>query len=174
VLREEIKIKSDFYKCQFCKRKEKSIHLHDLADRVDDVYMNIISKAQETPNPTISSDHVHYSADGEKPTIIVQRMLKCEENLAEAVVGILSRKHERSVMDDREIDWYDNSSSVYEVFIPRDPEFKETWNSFCESVKHRRRFFNPSACAHLDKILGTVLKEGWLGSKSPIRMIGGG
>lgn len=173
VMKAEIQKVGRVHACHFCGRSRKSIRLRDLADRVDDVYRQIVVMAEETPVFDDDSDRVRWEADGENPKDIVRDMLECEEDLAEAVVGRLSKKHEWSVHRDGETDWYDDSSFVYEIHIPRDPQFRETWNDFCESVKHHRRFFNPSARVHLDEILGAALSGGWPGSESPVRMIGG-
>jgi len=171
-MKTEIRRSGAVHSCHFCGRNRKSIRLRDLADRVDGVYMQIVRMAKEVPVFENDSDRVRYEADGQNPKDIVRDMLGCEEGLAEAVVNRLSEKHQWAVQRDGETDWYDDSSFGYKVRIPRDPQFSETWNDFCESVKHHRRFFNPSARKHLDEILGAALNAGWPVS-NPIRMIGG-
>ncbi len=65
-------------------------------------------------------------------------------------------------------------SDIWEINVPRDPEYKQTWENFCHAIKHSRRFFNEQAAALLHSILGPLTGENAASTKSAIRTISPG
>lgn len=171
VIKAEIRKAGRKQTCEFCGKGRKAIPLEDLATRVDAVYRAVVRMVPELP--VVRDGHACLSRDGRCPSDIVAEMLECEDDLAVALVRMLHDRHGYAVARDGAFEFYDDSSYIYEVQIPLDPRFRETWSDFCESVKHRSRFFNPSAKAHLDSILGAALNGGWPGRREPVRTIGG-
>jgi len=170
VVRKEIKLKGTRHSCGYCNARHRAIRLSELAHRVDEVYRQFVTGGEEMPVFDKESDKVHYEAEGETPSTIIQEMLECEPSLADDIVSFLHDRDRYGVIRDGDYDYYDDTSS-YEVHIPDDPSFRFKWKSFCHSVKHERRFFNPWAKKQLDEILGRALAGGWL-SKNPVRTIG--
>ena len=171
VLKSEIRKGGEKAECSFCGHALKSIDLTTLAERVDDVYRQIVGTADEIPDFESDSDRVFYREGGESPSFLLQEMLECEPEVADAIVSHLSTKYAYDVIKDGSFDWYDDTSERYEINIPDSLEFHETWSNFCESVKHQSRFFNRSAEAALDEIVGRAIRGDWPGKRSPVRTI---
>jgi DNA-directed RNA polymerase subunit RPC12/RpoP len=157
VLQGEILIGGSERRCSYCDESGAAVAIEQVADRVDDVYGVLVGEVEAMPYFPSDSDRVEYRQSGSTPGDIVSEMLECDEEIANDVVAELSSLHSYRAMKDGDIDRFDDSNDIFEIAIPRSPEVKETWASFCSSIKHDRRFFNDTASELLEEILDPIL-----------------
>lgn len=172
ILKDEIKSLRCRRACTYCGRSEQAVSIESLAERVDNVYMMVVDFGNEYPTADEYSDNAIWKNEGVTPTDIVQELIECDTSeIADDIVAELSQKEMYSVVKDGETAWYDDTSAIYTIKIPRDPAFHETWSSFKQSVKHSRRFFNEEATALLAEILTPIIAGDWPPGRSAVRTI---
>jgi hypothetical protein len=157
--------------CSYCEENGVAVAIEQVSDRVDEVYGALVGEAEAMPHFPNDSDRVEYRQSGSTPSEIVTEMLECDEDIANDVVEELSSRHSYRAMKDGDIDRFDDSNDIFEIAIPRSPEIKETWASFCQSIKHDRRFFNETASELLSEILGPILDPAAPPERSAVRVI---
>jgi DNA-directed RNA polymerase subunit RPC12/RpoP len=161
--------------CSYCKSPGRSVAIEQVADRVDDVYSAMVGEVEYTPHFPDDSDKVESRQDGSLPSQIVTEMLECAyDSIAEDIVGELSDRHGQHEIMDGGTDRYDDSNDIFEISIPRSSEIKETWQSFCYSVRHSRRYFNEEATDLLREILDPILSPQGPGKESAVKEIAAG
>ena len=158
--------------CSYCGKKGCVIAIDQIAERVEEVYSRMVGQAAAEPEVFGDSDKLEYRQNGDTPEMIVSEMLNPEtDTISEDIVGINSEKNAYSVMRDGGEDMWDSSSDIYVLRIPRDPQTKETWANFCESVKHNRRFFNEKAAQWLHEIMAPLVEAEAVARRSAVRII---
>jgi len=158
--------------CSYCKKKQFAVAIEQLAERVEEVYAVMVGQAEVQPEFHGDSDKVEYRQHGDTPETIVSEMLSPDsDEISEDIVGINAGKHAFGVMRDGEDDMWDSSSDIYVLRIPRDPQIKETWENFCHSIKHSRRFFNEEATQWLHEILAPLVEAEAGHKRSAVRII---
>lgn len=173
ILKEEIRSLNRQRLCSYCNERELAVSIESLADRVDEVYMQVVQFGDEYPTSVPDSDSPIWRNDGVLPSEIVQELTECDTNdIATDLVSVLSEGEAYSVIKDGDTAWYDDTSEIYTIKIPRDPVFRETWDSFKNTVKHSRRFFNEEATALLTEILGPIISGAWPPDQAAVRVIG--
>lgn len=172
VLREQIRAVGRRRVCSYCEHSRKAVSLESLAEHVDEIYHLLVRVGEEYPVVHDDSDRVHWVNEGDSPVEIMAEILECDtRDIASDVVSHLAKKYAWDVGHDGDFDWFDDTSEIYVIEIPRDPEFKDTWSSYCNSIKHDRRFFNKNAASLLGEILEPILRGEWPRSGSAIRTI---
>jgi hypothetical protein len=136
------------------------------------VYRLIVVTAEEEPSFDPDSDKVYWEPAGSSASEIMAEIVECDDfTVAEDIVGILGEKNSYAVIKDGDFDWFDDTSSAYQIRVPRDPHFRETWASFRNSIQHHGRFFNEAATALLKEILDPLVKGEWPRNGSAVRLI---
>jgi hypothetical protein len=159
-------------KCSYCKEVGRAVAIEQLADRVEEVYPVMVGEVETTPYFQGDSDKVEYRQNGDTPNTILSEMLECaDDEIADDLVSELSSRHSYAAMKDGENNIYDDSNDIYTSYIPRSKEVAQTWASFCESIKHNRRFFNDTASDLLAEILEPILNPKLPGTKSAVKTI---
>ena len=172
VVKEEIEREGKRRRCSYCKKRGHAVAIEWIADWVDEVYSAFVGQAEHTPYFPNNSDRVEYRQNGSTPTEIVTEMLECDvDNIASDVVSELSSRHSYRAMKDGETDIYEDGNDVFEIAIPRSSEIKETWQSFCQLIKHDRRFFNETAAKLLREIIDPIVHPQSRGAQSAVRVI---
>lgn len=172
VLINEIRLINRYRTCSYCERRRLAVSIEALADRIDEVYHQVIRFGEEYPVADPNSDNPIWKSDGNSAGEIIQELIQCDTmQTASDIASILSTRYAYDVGADGETDWFDNTSDVYKIEIPRYSGFYETWISFRESIKHSGRFFNADATALLGQILDPILNEEWPRTGSAIRTI---
>lgn len=114
-------------KCSYCSNTKKCIDIESLANEVDEYY-------RDNFKPT--------NGLGDTPSDIISEMLGLDNDIADYLVSILSKKEEHDV-NQGETAMYDaDSSYTTQPNYGNFGEYMETWEWFCSDIKHRTRFFN--------------------------------
>jgi hypothetical protein len=172
ILRDEIGSLNRRWTCTYCKKRQLAVSIESLAERVDEVYMLVVGFGEEYPTADPDSDNAIWKNDGVAPPEIIQELIECDSSETAAdIAAELSEKEAYGVVKDGDTAWYDDTSEIYTIKIPRDPTFLETWSSFKQTVKHSRRFFNDEATALLTRILAPIITGEWPPGQSAVRTI---
>jgi hypothetical protein len=172
VVKAEIEADGKRRKCSYCGDKGTCLPVEAIAERVEEVYLQFVSQAEHTAYFPDDSDKVEYRQNGSTPNVLICEMLECDDDaIADDVVKILSARNSYTAIKDGDTDWFDDSNDVFELSIPKSKEVAATWQAFCESVKHDRRFFNEIATSLLAEILEPIVNPKREGEKSAVRTI---
>jgi hypothetical protein len=145
--------------CDHCNSTRlRAVSITWLARRIDDVYREMVSFAEEEPRFVDDSDNVSWVRNGERPSELICELIKCaDDKIAEAIVHELGAYHGYAIHQDGDDDWNSDTSDIYKLSIREDEHYREAWSSFCKSLKHERRFFSATAKQLLDEILGPII-----------------
>jgi hypothetical protein len=149
ILSREISSNGSKASCTFCKKQRRTWSLADLAGRVDPVYKSLVKPGEDVRSIDYR-DKTVWSQSGDSPSDILQEMLSCAPEIADALTEVLSERDKWNVHDG-ETDYYD-STSCYELTLPRDGQHVERWQTFCTILRGRRRFFTDGLTEILDSI----------------------
>ena len=172
VLSAEIAARGQQQACMGCGRDtDTAIPIAGLARRIAPVYEAMVGFGELEPDFEDDSDRVRWVHSGSTPSELIAEMIEAaDDRIAQAIVAHLSGANAYAVGRDGETDWYDDTSETYVIEVPDDPIYRRTWEAFCASVKHERRFFSDTARSVLEEILGPLLDGAiWPGA---VRSIG--
>jgi len=160
--------------CDYCGEEQNHcVNLSWLALRVDPIYRELVAFGEPEPFVRDDSDNIGWSTTGDKPSTLITELIDCvDEEIAEDIVTFLGHHHAFAIGKDGDTDWYDESSDTYVIELRPDPRFRHAWQAFCQSLKHKRRFFSADAKTILDDILGPILKGTSSDFAGAIRVIG--
>lgn len=160
--------------CSYCDNTRlRTVSIPQLARRIDPVYLLMVGFGEQEPDFEPDSDNVHWIIRGDTPSELIGEMIECADTtIAEEIVSQLGSDHSWTIGMGEDQDWYDDSSDTFVLETPDDPEFRMAWESFCQSIKHERRFFGDEAIALLDKILGPILDGRQKLFRNVVRTIG--
>jgi hypothetical protein len=177
VLSEEIKIQQPRRVCSYCGSRRPAITIADLAQRVDAVFQNIVGVADE--GYVVRDGMPAWAPVGDYPSALMTEILEADdEEIGRHVVSNLANRHRFDVHDGG-LDYYDDTSDHYTILDAEDDWFGRGWSSFCDELKHRRRFFLDQSAHVLEELFGPILREEWppggairtLGSEAEQRFI---
>ena len=171
VIKKEVIDSDNIETCSYCEEEGQCISLNDLALRVDEVYREYYQLGAVIPHFSDDSDKPDYRTLGEEPSFILQEVLEIECNIADDLVKILSDWEEHDVVHDGADPLFDSASN-YEAKPTYDYEYSGLWNEFCDSIKHKSRFFDVNSIRLLDEIFKDIDKYEYSGEKPPIRIFG--
>lgn len=167
LLSKEIKDNGKRRRCSYCTKNKKSVSLEKLAERIDEVYKEIVCFG-ETITIYDDNDHSEHLQQGDPPSEIISQMIECvDTRIGEEICQYLEDFYSFAVARDGEDNWYDETSN-YTIEIPKDYSHHEKWSDFSNSVRHRRRFLNTQASTLLEELIGPVLREEWPHNTSAI------
>jgi len=156
----EIQRKSKRHQCEYCRKKKyKCINIGALSEIVDPVF-----RKHYHPNDPL---YPWEAIGGNDPEWIIMEMLKTEDAISKDIVTYLSKKELKSVCCGGEKAYYDMTQSYLETPI-KNNRYDDVWQFFCETVKHKARFFNDKMLRILNDIFEQV-KE--LETKDKIKII---
>jgi len=158
LLSDEIKTAGDVRECGYCNQDHRpSISIHRLGLRIDEVWRALIGEAEPTPHYG-DDDRMSWLANGDCAiTLLSEMLIATDEEIAEDILEFLSSEHQFDIHDGG-YDYYDTAEEKYVIRLPDDRQYRDLWESFCESLKHDRRFFSDVAEERLDEILGPILR----------------
>jgi hypothetical protein len=173
VLRKEITANCRVRPCAYCKKRlARAVALETLADRIESVYLDLVGIGEDYLVPDDDSDNAHWRTDGSTPSELIDEMIQADTSeIADDVVSILSEKNAYDVIKDGATDYFDSTSDIYILQAGDDPTVRETWTSFCQTIKHDSRFFNDEASELLAELLDPVLNGEWPRNSTAIKTI---
>ncbi len=155
--------------CSYCRTRRAAIRIDDLARRVDPVFQNIVGEAEA--GFVVRDGNPDWAPNGEYPSQIMTEILEADtDEIGRDLVSALAERH-RFHVNDGGFDYYDDTSDIYTILGAEDDWFGRGWESFCDELKHQRRFFLDQSAHVLDEIFGPILREEWPPG-SAIRTIG--
>jgi hypothetical protein len=155
--------------CDYCGSKRPAISIPHLAQRVDPVFQNIVGEAEM--GFVVRDGNPDWAPNGDYPSVLMTEILEADdEEIARDLVRELARRHQFDVHDGG-FDYYDDTSDTYTILDARDDWFGRGWASFCDELKHQRRFFLDRSAEVLEEIFGPVLRGEWP-PEGALRMIG--
>ncbi len=161
--------------CSYCEEEDTPcLPVDEIATMVNAVYRKYFSLGEEYAYFQPESDKPSFDHEGDPPSVIVKdEILEVEnEEIAEDVVAINSDNEGHAVYREGDPPAFDESLN----YAPRpiyDSHHSDSWQKFCEAVKHKSRFFNTDAKALLSDILQDLEKLSTSDGRSPIRIVGG-
>lgn len=158
VLSDEIATEGDVRECDYCNQNHRpTVSIRWLGQRIDKVWQELIGEAEPTPYIG-DDDRMSWEANGDNAITLLAEMLDAsDEKIAEDVLDFLGSEHQFDIHDGG-YDCYDTVEEKYVIRLPDDRQYRDLWQSFCESLKHGRRFFSDVAEERLDEILGPILR----------------
>lgn len=145
--------------CSYCGAERPAIPLPALAQRVDAVYRHLVGFAPE--GFIDHGDSADWGPVGDYPSTIVNEMLQADnDEIGRNIIEILAEK-DRATARAGDHDWYDDGADIYTISDPVDGWFDRGWQTFCDGLKHERRFFLDQRASVLDEIFGPVLRREW-------------
>lgn len=153
-LRKEIQAEGKLGKCSYCKKTHKITKLAWLAQRIhsaiEDHFYLTSNEPTSFESILLNDKDFNYNWDrrGELVNAIIQDIAEVGEDVASDVQKYLSVYCSGNFMDSDEDPYGDEA--YYEEYPPDKYEFQESWNSFCQEIRYRTRFFSQSAEKVLD------------------------
>lgn len=149
-VRETVASEGEHGVCDFGGNSGRCVRLSQLASILDEKYRELVRPGGHEPIFSTETDKVEYRQVGEEPAWIIQEMLECEPELADALTSYLSDA-EQWMVADGDTPLYD-STTPYEFTDPTGLEYEASWRYFCERIKHLNRFFDPEAKVLLHEV----------------------
>lgn len=158
VLSAEIEAEDEIRECSYCNNDHRpAVSIRWLGARIDDTWQSLIGEAESIPYFD-DDDRMSTVQNGDSAiTLLSEMMVAADDQISEDVLDHLGAEHQFNINDGGR-DCYDTSEEKYVISLPDDREYRDLWQSFCESLKHGRRFFSDTAEAQLDEILGPILR----------------
>lgn len=149
--------------CGYCKEQRSCIAIASLAEVVNQIYR----------------DDYAVCESGSEPCDIIQELLELDHSAGKLdwdLVSLLSSEEAGSSQYKDEEPMYDMSQTYGTSRMCNPPlndgsEHKELWDSVCDQIKHRTRFFNNTVIKSLDGIFNDLDKLSYKGEKRPVRDI---
>lgn len=158
VLSAEIEAEGDVRECEYCNQDHRpTVSIRWLGERIDTVWQELIGEAE--PMPYLDNDdRMSWVSNGESATTLLSEMMSAaDEKIAEDVLDFLGSEHQFDIHDGG-YDYYDTTEEKYVVRLPDARQYRNLWESFCEALKHGRRFFSDVAEDKLGEIFGPILR----------------
>jgi hypothetical protein len=148
--------------CSYCKKKRCCISIDSLADAVDDMYRGNYEQCNT----------------GCSPSEIISDLLELDQSAGKLdadLVNILFNRELHGV--DKGVDPIYDEDLTYCSLCEKYPpikdgrEHKELWDTFCDKIKHRTRYFNSPVIEWLNGIFIGLDKISYVDNKLAIRSL---
>lgn len=156
--------------CSYCDNEGDCVDISVVCDWVDLVYRANYQPGDSYPVFPDGQEKPDWEMAGSYPEEIIDEMLLAKEGVAKDVVTALSDREGYAVAKDCETAYYDDTS-CYEEAPVYDFQHSELWDSFCDQVKHRSRFFSTSAIELLKELFSDISELQHSDGQAPIRAI---
>src|ERR1051325_2078861 len=156
-LREEIRANAAEGTCSYCESDDRVISLEDLADRIHEVLeaqFYLTSSEPEGFDYYLAREG-RWDRPGDPVAVVIGEVAGLDEQISEDVREYLSDLHGYRAAKDGEEDPY-GDEALYEEQGPSDYNFRATWESFCQRLKWRSRFFSEYAEEDFNSIFGDL------------------
>lgn len=143
--------------CSYCGKPGNCMTLANLADRIHEVIesqFNLTSSNPSGVDYALAKEGL-WERPGELVADVIADVASIESDIAEDVRAVLSEVHGYSAIKDGEEDPYADDAQ-YEERGPDDQNFRDTWESFCQQLRWRTRFFSQYADIDLNNIFGDL------------------
>ncbi|MBB2170366.1 RES family NAD+ phosphorylase [Gluconacetobacter aggeris] len=128
-------------RCAFCDRPGITWDVAELARRTDRVYRRVVGRYHD-------AEHWRRRREAQHPREIVETLLQCDTELADAVLSEMGGGDGANEPDEQ-----------YLITIPAASSHSEDWQGFCQSLESTSRFFNDQAARLLEDLLGSPPAE---------------
>jgi RES domain len=136
--------------CKTCGNRRISAPLAVVADQVDSVFREHVQIGETYKAFGLDDDRGWWQQQGDEPSLLLQEIVGCDVDLADALVQALSES-EWWVVRDGGDPFYDEGSSY--VYAPDGlHEHHYVWQGFQEGVKYRSRFLDPEVQRELEEL----------------------
>lgn len=169
-LREEIRAEGKRGDCSYCRATENVITLSNLADRIHSVLDEQFYVTPSEPEGAADSllwKEGLWERSGDPVGEIIAEISGLDEPIVEDIREYLSDIHADFDSGD---DKYAEDTQ-YAEHRPDDQNFKDTWESFCQQLRWRSRFFSQYAEVDLNNIFGDLSSLGTIKGISVVRDI---
>ena len=156
--------------CDYCDDSAECVKMRELCEWVDDVYRKNYQPGGEYPVFHDGQDKPSWEIAGSYPGDIIGDNLLAEEDVVNDVLSELSEKESYAVARDGETAYYDEGY-CYEEIPMHDFHHSELWDSFCDHVKHRSRFFGTKAIELLIELFSGISELQFSSKLAPIRTL---
>jgi hypothetical protein len=171
VLRQIMRREGKVARCSYCGSRRSSLTISDLSERVHEVIEQHFSLTRLHPLWEYPED---WSREGERVDAVIMDVASIAEAVATDICSCLSDTYGYYAMKDGEEDPYgfethyeeQNREEYYNIF--------ESWNFFCDNIRHRARFFSQNAQGFLDFLFNDVEHMKSYGNRSVVRAFGPG
>jgi len=160
ILKEIVPSEGEPEQCTFCGTNANCLTLENLANQVHEVIEKnfyLTSNEPEGVDYHLAKEGL-WERPGEQVHLVISRIAKVSEDIAEAIRDHLSEQFGYEAARDGEENPY-GYDALYEENSVDDWRFQESWDFFKTNIKTRSRFFSQQAEEVLDEIfkgLGTL------------------
>ncbi|HEX3651649.1 MAG TPA: RES domain-containing protein [Rhizomicrobium sp.] len=158
-------------KCDYCDRSGcRCVAIDWLGAKIDPVYRQLVRLADPIPDASGDDDKVYWTGGGSSAREVLYELIEfAVDQIGDDLLESMGGNSDPEGLD---TDFYDATSDIYELGAPSDDQFHETWRSFCQSLRHEKRFFADGAARVLDQIFNPILKGGRGKFADAVRVIG--
>lgn len=159
-LKKEIQTEGKRGKCSYCNKNLKIKALTWLAERIHSAIEEhfVLTSNEPTALEYMMANDKEFNYSWERPgepiKILIQDMTGIGENVANDVQEYLSYAYGGDPMDFEENPYEDEA--YYEETPPDKYPFQESWDLFCQEIRHKARFFSQSAEEVLDNLFNDL------------------
>jgi hypothetical protein len=154
-LSQKVRAEGEEATCSYCDETGSTITLADLADRIHDVLEKQFYPTPSEPEGleyTLAKEG-HWERSGDPIVDVIAEVAGLDGNISEDIRACLSDSH-GNPYDGGEDPYADDAQ--YAEQGPDDLNFRDTWESFCQHVRWRSRFFSQYVEVSLDEIFGDL------------------
>jgi len=139
-------------KCTYCRKIAPCIELEYLAEVVDVYLRKYCRRGNEIPVFEPGQYKPIYEEEGEPLMHLLQEELEIDADPAQDLSKILIEKYIPDINHGE--DYFYGDEYNYERNPISPFQYEERWNTFCDIIKHKSRFFDKDVKSLLEEILG--------------------
>jgi hypothetical protein len=171
VLRKIMRREGKVARCSYCGSRRSSLTISDLSERVHEIIEHHFSLTRSYPLYEYPQD---WSREGEPVKTVIMEVASISEAIARDVRDCLSATYGYYIMKDEGGEDPYGTDARYEEKPADDYGIYESWNFFCEDLRHRARFFSRHRQEFLDFLFSDVEHLQTYGNRPIIRAFGPG
>jgi hypothetical protein len=154
-------------KCAICEKVRLCAPLELIAEHVDEVFRNHVQIGEIIKTYGLHDDRGEWEQQGDPPSLLMQEIVGCDVDLADALVEVLG-EGEWDVVRDGGEPFYDTTSNY--VYAPDGVhEHHLVWRDFQKRVKFEGRFLDPRVQGQLEELFTEFPDEWTAHADGPVR-----
>lgn len=160
-LKERISKEGEKRTCSYCKKAQKAVSLVLLAEEIHyaiEKHFNLTPTEPDGLEYALLKDKesdYSWTRKGEEVKFLIEDIVEISDELAEDVQKYLSLYYGGNPMDFEEDPYGDEA--CYEEKSPESYFFQESWDSFCNEVRFKARYFGSSTIEVLDTLFSNLV-----------------
>lgn len=160
-VRERIRTDGKIAKCSFCGKRKKTFSLGAIADMVEVAFNDHFERTSTEPSDweyrMIKEGDYWWDREGEQVHYVIAEIAGIDEDVAEAVIEILSDRHsDRELAEMGEESEFDRDSHYVPKRCSGYNQLHEDWAGFEHRLQTESRFLNRSFQETLDRIFSGI------------------